>query len=105
MKMVFFMLLCLFAEFVDGFEEAGHVVGVQPVQVVDIALLVDELVGGVAVDADVVLDGGLLVFRQVVVHAVGTRQVVLLDDISPRLVAAAVSQRLQGPHHVPQMSR
>ena len=43
-------------------------------------------------------------------HAVGTRQVVLLDDISPRLVAAAVSQIevddvvvLQGFLHLPRL--
>ena len=61
-KMVFFMLLCLFAEFVDGFEEAGHVVGVQPVQIVDVALLVDEPVGGEAVNVQESLDGVLLLF-------------------------------------------
>ena len=61
-------------------------------EVVDVAILVDELVGGVAVDAYVVLDGTLLVFGQVVVYAVGACQVVLLDDILPRLVAAAVGQ-------------
>ena len=100
----------LFAEFVDGFEETLHVVGVAPVEAVDVALLVDEFVGGEVCKLQESLDGMLLLFGQVVVHAVGARQIVFLDDVLPRFVAAAVGQIevddvvvLQGFLHLPRL--
>ena len=56
---------------------------VEPVEVVDIALLVDEFVSGITVDTHILLDSALLVFGQVVVHTVGARQVVFFDDVLP----------------------
>lgn len=56
------------------------------------AIAVDEFVGGVAVDTDEVLDGGLLVLGQVVVDYVVAFYLVFLDDVLPRLVAAAVAE-------------
>ena len=75
--MVFLFIFILFAEFVDNFNEGVQVVGMLPVQGVDDTLLVDELVGGIAVDTDIVLDGALLVCGQVVVNTVRSRQVIL----------------------------
>ena len=85
-------ILYLFTHFVDGVDEALHVVGVEPVQVVDIALLVYQFVGRIATDADIALDGSLLVLWQVVVDAVIASKIVLLDDILPRLVTTAVTE-------------
>ena len=51
----------------------------------DVAIAVNEFVGGVAVHAKEVLDGSLLLGGQVVVHHVVARHVVFLDDILPRL--------------------
>ena len=82
----------LLIHLVDALDEAVHVVGMLPVQRMDDALLVDELVGRIAVDTDITFDGALLVFGQVVVDAVRSRQVVLANDALPRLVAAVVGQ-------------
>ena len=54
-------ILYLFTHFVDCVDEAPHIVGVEPVQVVDIALLVYQFVGRIATDADIVLNSSLLV--------------------------------------------
>ena len=51
----------------------------------DVAVAVNEFVGGVTVHAKVVLDGGLLLGGEVVVHHVVACDVVFLDDILPRL--------------------
>jgi hypothetical protein len=85
-------ILYLFTHFVDGFQETLHIVGVEPVQVVDIALLVYQFVGRIATDADIVLNSSLLVLWQVVVDAVIASKIVLLDDILPRLFTTAVAE-------------
>jgi hypothetical protein len=45
--MIVFLFIVLFAEFINGFQKALHILVVQPVQIVNIALFVDELIGGV----------------------------------------------------------
>lgn len=45
--MIVFLFIVLFAEFINGFQKAFHILVVQPMKIVDIALLVDELIGGV----------------------------------------------------------
>ena len=65
---------------------------VEPVQVVDIALLVYQFVSRIATDADIVLNGSLLVLWQVVVDAVIASKIVLLDNILPRLFTTAVAE-------------
>ena len=55
-----------------------------------LSVAVDEFVGGPAVDLQEMLYGTLLVGGQVVVDDVLARDVVLLDDILPRFVAAAI---------------
>ena len=61
-------------------------------EVVDVAVAVDDFVGGKGLHAQIMLDGTLLVGRQVVVDAVFARQVVFLDDVFPRFFAAAVGE-------------
>ena len=56
----------------------------------DVAIAVNEFVGGVAVHAKEALDGGLLLGGQVVVHHVVARHVVFLDDILPRFFIGTV---------------
>ena len=58
----------------------------------DIAFLVYQLVGRIAIDADIVLNGSLLVLGQVVVDSVIASKIILFDNILPRLVAAAVGK-------------
>ena len=69
-------------------------------QFVDSALAVNEPVGRIARQLDEPLDGLLLLLWQVVMYAVVIQQVVLLDDVLPRLVGAPVAQvetRLHAP--------
>lgn len=80
----------LFVHFVYGLNKVVHVVSVEPVQVVDIALLVDEFIGGEGIHFQELLDSDLLLSWQIIVNAVGTREIVLFDDVLPRFVAAAV---------------
>ena len=63
------------------------------VYVEHLSVAVDELVGRPAMDLQKMLYGTLLVGGQVVVDDVLARDVVLLDDVLPRLVAAAGCQR------------
>ena len=58
----------------------------------DVALLVYDFIGGETVDVQVALDSTLLLFGQIVVNAVGTSKVILLNDILPRFVATAVTE-------------
>ena len=58
----------------------------------DVAVAVDEFVGGVAVHAKEVLDGGLLLGRQIIVHHIVACHVVFLDDVLPRLLVGAVGE-------------
>lgn len=58
----------------------------------DDTLFVDKLVGGIAVDTHVAFDGALLVFGQIVMDAVRSRQVILRNDAFPCLVAAVVGE-------------
>ena len=62
------------------------------IHVEDVAVAVDEFVGGVAVHAKEALDGYLLLGGEVVVHHVVARHIVLLDDILPRLLTGAVGE-------------
>ncbi len=55
-----------------------------------LSVAVDETIVGPCVDVKVVLYGTLLVNGQVVVDDVLAREVILLDDVLPRLVTAAV---------------
>ena len=56
------------------------------------AITVNEFVGWERVNLKVILNGTLLGFRQVVVNDVVTHEVVLLDDVLPRLIIAAVGK-------------
>ena len=62
------------------------------IHVEDVAVAVDELVGREAVHAKEVLDGGLLLGRQIIVHHIVACHVVFLDDILPRLLIGAVGE-------------
>ena len=57
-----------------------------------IAIAVDDFVGWIAGDADEFFDCGLLFAWQIVMDDVVANEVVLFDDILPRLVATAVAQ-------------
>ena len=60
------------------------------IQVEQVAVAVEQLVGGPAVDVKVALDGALLFGRQVIVSHVRAADVILLDDVLPRCLRAAV---------------
>ena len=55
-------------------------------------LLVEEAVGGVACQTYILLYGMLLVARQVVVNTVGRGEVILCDDVLPRLFRRPVGK-------------
>ena len=57
-----------------------------------LAVAPEDNVGGEALNAEVFLDGLLLVLGQVVVDHVLARHLILLDDVLPALVAAAVGK-------------
>ena len=57
-----------------------------------LAVAPEDDVGGETLNAEVFLDGLLLVLWQVVVDHVLARHLILLDDVLPALVAAAVGK-------------
>lgn len=57
-----------------------------------LAVAPEDNVGGETLYAKVFLNGLLLVLGQVVVHHILARHLILLDDILPALVAAAVGK-------------
>ena len=59
---------------------------------VQLAVAVEDDVGGESLNAKVFFDGFLLVFGQVVVNHVLARHLILLDDVLPTLVATAVGE-------------
>ena len=56
------------------------------------AFTVEEFVGGEGIDTKVALDGRLLLLGKVIVRYIGTADVVLLDDVLPGFLRAAVGQ-------------
>ena len=57
-----------------------------------IALLVEKTIGRIACQSDILLNSMLLVGRQVVVNAVGLCEIILRNDILPRLLRRMVCQ-------------
>ena len=57
-----------------------------------IALGVNEFVGGEGVDLQITLYGCLLLFGQIEVGDIRSRDVILLDDILPRILRTAVGE-------------
>ena len=66
-------------------EEAGELIEVAgiDIEVEHVAVAIEELVGGPAVDVQMTLNGGLLFVGQVVVRHVRTADVIFLDDVLP----------------------
>ena len=54
------------------------------------ALLVEETIGGVAGQSDILLNGMLLVGGQVLVNAIRLCEIILCDDVLPRLFRRTV---------------
>ena len=77
---------------IKGFFEERHVTGVEPFQVVDVTVFVDEFVGGEAIDLQELFDGTLLGSGQVIVNTVLACQIVFLDGVLPLFLRTAVGQ-------------
>ena len=72
--------------------ELRQVLVVEPIEVMHTALLVEKAIGGVACQSYILLNGVLLVGGQVIVNAIGLCEIVLSDDVLPRLLRRTVSQ-------------
>ena len=82
----------LFIQLVKFLFKLGQVFIIEPIEVVDAALLVEEAIGGIACQPYILLNGMLLVIRQVVVNTVGCSEVILCNDILPRLFRRTVGK-------------
>ena len=65
---------------------------IKSIEVMKASFLVEEAIGGVACQSYILLNGMLLVIRQVVVNTVGCSEVILCNDILPRLFRRLVGK-------------
>ena len=72
--------------------EGIEIICVEPIEVVDVALLVDKFVGGETLHTEEVLDSFLLFGGEVVVGDIGACEVIRLDDVLPTLVLGVVGK-------------
>ena len=75
----------LFIQRIKFLFKLGQVFIIEPIEVVDATLLVEEAIGGVACQPYILLNGMLLVVWEVIVNTVGRGEIILCDDILPRL--------------------
>ena len=64
----------------------------EPVEIVDVSLPVNQFVSWVSIDIEIMFNCFLLAFGQIVVNAVLTSQIVLLDCVLPRFLRTVVGQ-------------
>ncbi len=63
--------------------ELRQVFIIEPIEVMNASLRVEEAIGGVTCQFYILLNGMLLVTRQVVVNTIGRGEVILCDDVLP----------------------
>ena len=80
---LFFCTHLLTAQRIKFLFELGQVFVIQPVEMMNTTLLVEEAIGGVTCQSYILLNGMLLVTRQVVVNTIGRGEVILCDDVLP----------------------
>lgn len=76
-----FLLFYLLQQFGKTFQVVGIYIEIEYV-----VFAVYEFVGGEGVYVQVMLDGALLFFGQIIVHHVRANYIILLDDVLPRLI-------------------
>ena len=79
------MASVLFIQLVKFLFKLRKVIIIEPIQVMNATLLVEEAIGRIARQSNILLNGVLLVIRKVVVNTIGRGEVILCDDILPRL--------------------
>jgi len=82
----------LFIQRIKFLLELRQVLVVEPIEVMHTALLVEEAISGVAGQSDILLNGMLLLGWKIVVNAIRLREIVLGDDVLPRLFRRTVGQ-------------
>ena len=88
------MLLLLLRSLFHAFQQPGEIIEVAGInfQVKQITVTVKQFIRWESVNTKMALDGGLLLWGQIVVSYIRATHIILLDDVLPRRLRAFVGQ-------------